>query len=65
MTEPLHRKGGRPRVIKEETSSVTAWVSARHHERLSSLARRHDVSVSSLVRRAVSNGTVKATTRAP
>jgi hypothetical protein len=47
------RKRGRPRVIKDSASSVTAWVSTRHHDRLSSIARRHDVSVSALVRRAI------------
>ena len=53
MSEPLARKRGRPRIIKDTASSVTAWVSAHHHERLSSIARRRDVSVSALVRRAV------------
>ena len=49
---PQQRKRGRPRIIKD-ASSVTAWVPARHHDRLSSIARRHDVSVSTLVRRAI------------
>ena len=40
-------------MIKETASSVSTWMSARHHERLASIARRRDVSVSALVRRAV------------
>jgi len=47
------RKRGRPRVIKDSASSVTTWISSRHHERLASIARRHDKSVSSVVRRAI------------
>ena len=47
------RKRGRPRIIKDSAASVTTWISTRHHERLSSIARRHDRSVSSVVRRAI------------
>lgn len=53
MSERVIRRRGRPRIIKDAASSVTTWMSARHHERLASIARRRDVSVSSLVRRAV------------
>jgi hypothetical protein len=43
---------GRPRT-KEAKSSVSSWIPATSHERLASISRRHDVSVSALVRRAV------------
>jgi hypothetical protein len=43
------RKRGRPRV-EEPRSSVSTWVPSRLHDTLIDLAKKHDVSVSSMVR---------------
>lgn len=46
------RKRGRPRA-KSPLTPVTAWISPRVHDRLARLAIKHDVSVSSVVRRVI------------
>lgn len=45
-------KGGRPRAA-EAGSSISAWIPARLHDRAIKVARQHDTSVSSIVRRAL------------
>jgi hypothetical protein len=47
-----HRKRGRPRV-QEPRSSVSTWIPSQAHDRLASIARSNDVSVSAVVRRVV------------
>jgi hypothetical protein len=51
--QPDRRKPGRPRADEPRTSSVSAWVSAREHDRLIRLANQRDQSVSETVRRII------------
>ena len=48
----LPRGRGRPRV-EDPKSTVATRLPTRHHDRLVSIARRNDVSVAAVVRRAV------------
>lgn len=52
LNSAAFRKRGRPRAI-EEHSKLSTWVPAAQHDRLIAIARARDVSVSSLVKRAV------------
>ena len=50
--DAMRRKGGRPRVA-DPRERVSTRLSTRHLDRLIRIARRNDVSVASVVRRAV------------
>jgi predicted DNA-binding ribbon-helix-helix protein len=53
---------GRPRGTVPG-SAVTTWVPTEFHDKLSEIARRHDVSVSSLVRKVLSQALYKKPVR--